>query len=128
MRRAAISIACIAGVWLAAAPASAGGGPGRLLVTGTEYNLTLSHARANPGDTIIQFRNDGEDAHDMKIMRVDGATEHAVGVLQHDQLDSLEMNLKKGASYELWCSLETPVNHRDNGMEATLQVRKHPRR
>jgi plastocyanin len=127
MRRAAIAIACVVAAWAAAVPASAGDDPGRLLVTGTEYNLTLSHPKANPGDTIIQFRNGGEDAHDMKLQRVGGGTEHAVGVLQHGELDSIELRLRKGAKYELWCSLLEPVNHRDQGMEATLTVRKHRR-
>ena len=127
MRRAAIAIACLVAVSAAAVPASAGDNPGHLLVTGTEYNLTLSHPRVNPGDTIIQFRNGGEDAHDMKLQRVGGGTEHAVGVLQHGELDSIELKLRKGATYELWCSLLKPVNHREQGMEATLNVRKHPR-
>ena len=128
MRRAAIAIVCLGAAWLVAVPASAGNDPGRLLVTGTEYNLALSRLKLNPGDNIIQFQNSGEDAHDMKIQRVGGGTEHAFGKLDagSDPV-SLEMNLKKGATYELWCSLTTPVTHRDQGMAATLTVRKHRR-
>lgn len=128
MRRAATAIVCLAAVWLVAIPASAGDSLSRVQVTGTEYNLTLSHHRTNPGDTIIEFVNSGEDAHDMKIQR-EGGAEHAFGVIQAggDPVD-LEMHLKRGATYELWCSLETPVNHRENGMASTLQVRKHRRK
>jgi hypothetical protein len=37
----------------------------------------------------------------------------------------VELKLRKGATYELWCSLQEPEPYRAQGMEATLAVRKH---
>jgi plastocyanin len=128
MRRAALAIGCLLVAWLMAVPVSAGDDPGRLLVRGGEYYLTESRPTLDPGDTIIQFQNDGEDAHDLKLKRVGGATEKSFGVVEAEADPvSLELKLRKGATYRLWCSLETPVNHREQGMKAKFTVRKHPR-
>src|SRR5262245_36483716 len=125
MRRLAAALACAAIVAFAAMPASASAPPGHLLVTGYEYSLTLSRAKLDPGSTVVQFVNNGEDAHDLKLKRVGSDKEKAIGVVESHQNASVQLRLKKGAKYRLWCSLTTPVDHRANGMEATFNVRKN---
>jgi hypothetical protein len=106
-------------------PASASAPPGHLLITGWEYSLTSSRAKLDPGPTIVQFVNSGEDAHDLKLKRVGGDATTAIGAVPSLENASIEVRLKKGATYRLWCSLTTPVDHRQNGMEATFRVRKN---
>ena len=125
MGRLAAALACAAVAVLAAMPAAASAPPGHLLVQGEEYSLTLSRAKLDPGRTIVQFVNNGEDAHDLKLERVGSDNEKAIGVVPSQQNASIQVRLRKGAKYQLWCSLTTPVDHRANGMEATFRVRKN---
>jgi hypothetical protein len=113
---------------LVAAPAGAGGGPGHLLVTGdeideTHLSLLLSRPKVDPGRTEIEFRNAGEDDHDLNIKRVGSENETAIGVLHHDEISSVELRLRRGAEYKLWCSLQEGL-HREYGMEAKRRVRQ----
>jgi plastocyanin len=91
-------------------------------VTGREYDLTLSRAKIDAGDAIIQFANGGEDPHDLRIKRAgkpgDG---HGAGETAPGGLAEFRSTLRPGAKYVLWCSL---ANHRALGMVAHLSVRK----
>ena len=67
-----ILVATIA-VLVMAATASASGtapAPDRVQVRGMEYDLLLSKTKLIPGTGIVQFLNDGEDSHDLKLQRV----------------------------------------------------------
>jgi plastocyanin len=97
----------------------------RVGVRGDEFNLVLSRTRVNPGHTIVQFQNLGEDPHDLKLRRAGTQTEYGTGELGPGEVASLpQIWLKRGTQYRLWCSLE---NHVAYGMEAKLRVRKKRR-
>jgi plastocyanin len=123
-----IAAGVIAVLAVAAAPATADGGPTRVSATGdevsdTELSLLLSRTKVDPGPAVIEFRNVGEDDHDMKIKRVGHEREWGTGVLHSDEIESVELNLRRDSRYRLWCSLQQGL-HREEGMEATLRVRK----
>lgn len=100
--------------------------PERVLVRGVEFDLTVSKAKLRPGRAIVQFLNDGEDPHDLRLQRTDvaGAPESGVGVLPPGEYANLDTRLRKRATYVLWCSL---ADHRARGMEARLKTRKRRR-
>jgi hypothetical protein len=95
-------------------------------VRGTEFDLTLSKPMLRPGRAIVQFLNDGEDPHDLRLQRL-GATgdpegpELGIGVVGPGEYANLEASLRKRSTYVMWCSLS---DHRERGMEATLRTKK----
>ncbi len=97
--------------------------PNRMLVRASEFDLTLSRGQIGPGPALIQYQNDGEDPHDLQIRRQKGGVTKTVDELEPGALGSVELRLKKGARYVLWCSLQ---NHRALGMEAKLKVKRKP--
>jgi len=119
-------IAATAGALAVLAPmmaepqAGAAGAPNRLLVTGVEYNLTLSHAPLAPGTTLIQFHNGGADAHNLVVQKAAGGPRHqtpdhtAAGAT-----DTISVRLQRGTTYVFYCSLK---HHRAKGMEAYVSV------
>jgi plastocyanin len=116
---AAIAAAATASVLGSSAGASPG--PPRLLVTGREYDLTLSRARIDPGHATIQFSNGGEDPHNLRIKRAGTAGNgHGAGKTAPGGLAEVTAHLRSGSRYVLWCSLS---NHRALGMVAHLNVR-----
>jgi plastocyanin len=100
--------------------------PDRVQVTGSEYDLLLSEAKVAPGRVIVQFLNDGEDPHDLKLQRLGAGgqegPELALGEVEPGSYANLDTHLRKGTRYVLWCSL---TGHRQLGMEATLKVARH---
>ena len=111
---------------LAARPAPP---PDRVQVQGSEYDLVLSKTKLAPGRAIVQFVNAGEDAHDLRLQRVDpsGAQigpEVGAGEVTPGDYANIDTRLKKASRYVLWCSLQ---NHRQLGMEAVLRTGKHRR-
>ena len=124
--------ALIAAAALAAAilvPVASGGAttpkpppaPERLLVRASEWNLILSRADIGPGPALIQLFNGGEDPHDLHIRKVKGGVTRQIPEQEPGLTGDLQMRLKKGARYTLWCSLE---GHRALGMEAKLKVKR----
>ncbi len=108
--------------------------PSRLLVTASEWRLTLSRAAVRPGPALIQLQNIGEDAHDLRARRirrsrVAGGSTRVPAMASPEtpsgELSEVEVSLRPGR-YRLWCSLP---GHRQAGMQATLRVRRdaHPR-
>jgi hypothetical protein len=101
--------------------------PDRVGVRGSEFDLLLSKLKVKPGRVIVQFVNSGEDPHDLRLQRLDPSTgtqvgpELGSGVVAPSTYDNLDLRLKKGSRYVLWCSL---TDHRSRGMEATLKVGK----
>jgi plastocyanin len=113
---------------LLAVPAAAGTAPTRVSATGdeiseTEMSLLLSRAKVKPGPAIIEFRNSGEDDHDMRLKRAGFEGEWGTGVLHSGDIDTVELRLRRDSRYRLWCSLQEGL-HRELGMEATLRVRR----
>ena len=107
-----LAVALIAGA--AAAPS-----PSRLLVTADEFSLVLSRQSVAPGQAIIDFRNAGEDGHDLRMRRVRTKRVIALDEVPSLELARLDARLRKGR-WKLWCSLP---GHRKAGMRATLRVR-----
>ena len=106
--------------------------PSRLLVTASEWRLTLSRAAVRPGAAVVQLQNLGEDAHDLRARRIQrsrvaGGSTPAPAMASPETpsggLSEVEISLRPGR-YRLWCSLP---GHRQAGMQATLQVRRNPR-
>jgi hypothetical protein len=104
-------------------------GPDRVQARGSEFDLILSKPKVRPGRVLVQFLNDGEDPHDLRLQRIDAlgapvAEEFGVGVLAPGAYESLDTRLDKRATYVLWCSLS---DHRARGMEAVLRTKKRHR-
>ena len=105
-------------VLVSAAPAAA---PGRLLVTGKEYDLTLSRSTVAAGRVTIQLLNRGEDDHDLRLRRIthrSGTPVARWALTKPGDVSDLTVRLSRGR-YRLWCSLP---GHRELGMRATLRV------
>jgi hypothetical protein len=120
MKRLVVLTFCLS--LFAAAPAnSAEQVPERVMVRGTEYDLTLSKTKLTPGRAIIQFVNAGEDPHDLRLQRLGDDAEVSIGVVPSGTYSNLDTRLRRGSKYVLWCSLS---DHRQRGMEATLRTRK----
>ncbi len=91
---------------------------------GSEFDLVLSKQKLRPGRVIIQFLNDGEDPHDLRIVRAGDEAQFGFGMVGPTEYENLEAGLRKKSSYVLWCSLP---DHREAGMEAVLQTKKRRR-
>ncbi len=130
--RVAIATALTAAVALVALPGLASGKrapaqavvPDRVQVRGFEFDLVLSKQRLRPGKVIIQFLNDGEDPHDLRIVRTGEESQFGFGMVGPTDYQNLEAGLKKNSAYVLWCSLP---GHREAGMEAVLETKKRRR-
>ena len=121
MRRATVAIVA-AVAWCAAAPAA--GGSSVVGVTGTEFDLALSRTKVDPGLGVVEFRNSGEDPHDLVLRRVGSTRRHQVPeTLPGDVAADLELRFRRDSRYVMWCST-LAGQHRAQGMEATLRVRR----
>jgi len=94
--------------------------PARVQVEAREFSYTLSRQSIRAGLAIIELRNAGEDAHDLRMRRVGGTRVYRWPVTQADGVADEELRLLPGR-YLLWCSI---ADHRARGMQATLVVRK----
>ncbi len=97
--------------------------PARLLVYAQEWSLWPSRSTVKPGRVIVQLWNRGQDAHDLRIRRLDGrgimvGPTQGVGVTESGQIRQANWYLSKGA-YELYCSMP---GHMKLGMHARLRV------
>jgi hypothetical protein len=105
----------------AAAPAPA---PARLLVQATEFKLSLSRATLAAGPAIVQLADNGEDPHDLKLVRVDArghvaGAPRAVPLAQPGTVTEWTGRLSRGR-WKLFCSL---AGHERRGMRAFVRVR-----
>jgi hypothetical protein len=103
--------------------------PDRVQVRGSEFDLVLSKPKVKPGRVIVQFLNEGEDPHDLRLQRLGpgggpAGPEAAIGELEPGAYENLDTRLKKRSKYRLWCSIQ---DHRSLGMEATLRTKKRRR-
>ncbi|MDX6651222.1 MAG: Copper binding protein plastocyanin/azurin family [Solirubrobacterales bacterium] len=120
-------VACAAALALAlpAATSASDASPTRLLATGFEFDVRVSTGTVNPGRAIVQFRNTGEDPHDLTIQRSDaGAPLASTGEVQPGGLVKIDTRLRKASHFYFYCSL---LDHRQLGMEALVKVRRHRR-
>ncbi len=93
----------------------------RLLVSASEYRLTLSRGRVARGPASIQLLNKGEDDHDLRLRRISRRTGRPTArwaLTAPGRLSEVELRLSSGR-YRLWCSLP---GHERLGMQATLRV------
>lgn len=107
-----------------AAPAGAARAPARLLVYAQEWSLWPSRSWVPAGTVIVQLWNRGQDAHDVRIRRLNrqgrmvGRTQ-GVRVTQSGQISQATWHLSRG-NYEMYCSMP---GHMKLGMHARLSVR-----
>lgn len=93
--------------------------PARVQVVAQEFRYTLSRRTIRAGGAVIELRNMGEDAHDLRLRRVGGTKVYLWPVVQPGDVAERELTLRPG-TYVLWCGV---ANHRALGMRATLTVR-----
>jgi len=93
--------------------------PARVQVVAQEFRYSLSRQTIRAGWAVIELRNVGEDAHDLRLRRVGGSRVYAWPVAQPGDVVDRSVKLLPGR-YRLYCSV---ANHRTLGMQATLVVR-----
>jgi plastocyanin len=94
--------------------------PARVQVVAREFGYALSRLTIKAGWAIIELRNSGEDAHDLRLRRVGGTRVYSLPVTQSGQTVDREFKLLPG-TYRIYCGM---ANHRALGMQATLVVRR----
>jgi len=92
--------------------------PARVQVVAQEFRFTLSRQRIKAGWAIVELRNGGQDAHDLRMRRVGGTRVYAWPNVQAGGVVDKTFKLLPG-TYALWCGV---ANHRALGMRATLVV------
>jgi len=93
--------------------------PARVQVVAQEFRFSLSRTVITHGRAIVELRNIGEDAHDLRLRRVGGTRVWVWPVAQPGQTIDRELKLLPG-TYRLTCGV---ANHARLGMVATLHVR-----
>jgi plastocyanin len=88
----------------------------------TGYTLRLSRTTLTAGTVVVQLVNQGEDPHNLRIVRTSpaGATADVPETAPSAQT-AKTLTLSPG-TYYLFCTLTTPVSHEAAGMHATLRV------
>jgi plastocyanin len=94
--------------------------PARVQVVAQEFRFALSRQRVRAGTAIVELRNAGQDAHDLRMRRVGGTRVYRWPVTQAGGVVDETVRLVPGR-YLLWCSV---ANHRALGMIAELVVTK----
>jgi plastocyanin len=94
--------------------------PARVQVVAQEFGFALSRQTIKAGWAIIELRNSGQDAHDLRLRRIGGTRVYVVPLTQSGQTVDREFKLLPG-KYRLYCGV---ANHRALGMQATLVVRR----
>jgi hypothetical protein len=127
MTRPVTRLVCLVVLALVAAgggQARAATAPARLLVQATEFRLALSRTAIAAGPAIVQLADNGEDPHDLKLVRLDRRG-RAVGAARSvpealpGTVTQWEGRLARGR-WTLFCSL---VGHERRGMRAFLRVK-----
>ena len=93
--------------------------PARVQVVAQEFRFALSRRVIKAGWAVIEPRNMGEDAHDLRLQRVGGKRVYLWPVAQPGAAVDREYKLLPG-TYRLSCGV---ANHASLGMTATLRVR-----
>jgi plastocyanin len=87
-------------------------------VSALEYSFTLSRTKVPAGKVVLQFVNNGQDAHNLHLETGEEPLAEAIGNTPSKGVGNLELELRPGA-YTLFCSLPT---HEAKGMKAVLEV------
>lgn len=93
--------------------------PARVQVVAQEFRFSLSRTAIKRGRAVIELRNLGQDAHDLRLRRIGGTRVYVWPVAQPGQTINKELRLLPG-TYRLTCGV---ANHAQLGMVATLHVR-----
>ena len=93
--------------------------PARVQVVAQEFRYALSRRVIRAGWAVIELRNMGEDAHDLRLQRVGGKRVYVWPLAQAGETVDREVKLLPG-TYRLTCAV---ANHSALGMTATLRVR-----
>jgi hypothetical protein len=98
--------------------------PARMLVYAQEWSLTPSRPSVPAGRVTVQLWNRGEDAHDLRIRRLNSAGAmvgriQGVALTQSGGLHQATWKLGHG-TYEMYCSLP---GHLMRGMHVRIKVR-----
>ena len=93
--------------------------PARVQVVAQEFRYSLSRQTIKAGWAVIELRNMGEDAHDLRLQRIGGKRVYVWPLAQAGETVDREYKLLPGR-YRLSCSV---ANHAALGMVATLRVR-----
>jgi plastocyanin len=94
--------------------------PARVQVVAQEFSFALSRQAIKAGWAIVELRNAGEDAHDLRMRRVGGKRVYAWPATPSGGVTDRTYKLLPG-TYVLYCSI---ANHRALGMTARLLVRR----
>ena len=94
--------------------------PARVQVVAQEFRYALSRQTIKAGWAVIELRNAGQDAHDLRLRRVGGTRIYVWPVSQPGAVVDRTVKLLPGR-YRLYCGV---ANHRALGMQATLVVRR----
>ena len=124
------ALALVAVVALGAAPlagAKPPPAPDRVQVRGLEYDLMLSRAKLTPGRAIVQFLNAGEDAHDLRLQRLDpsGAQvgpELGVGEVEPGAYENIDAHLRSAPKNDVVVFACRPPRARHGGVPAHSQA------
>jgi hypothetical protein len=90
-----------------------------MLVYADEFILNGSRRAGPSGLWRIQFRNNGEDDHDLKVRRATGVVVAASRIVRPAGLQTVQVRLKPGR-YILFCSIS---DHELRGMKWSLVTR-----
>jgi hypothetical protein len=93
--------------------------PARVQVVAQEFRYSLSRQAIKAGWAIIELRNIGEDAHDLRMQRVGGKRIYVWPIAQSGDTVDRQFRLLPG-TYRLTCAVG---GHSALGMQATLHVR-----
>jgi plastocyanin len=127
MKRLLVTLTCVVAALApsgAIASAASRQAPAHLLVYAQEWSLWPSRRSVPAGTVIVQLWNRGQDAHDLRIRRLNaggqmvGPVLGAVRITPSGQLSQSTWHLKAGR-YELYCSMP---GHLMMGMHARLTV------
>jgi hypothetical protein len=94
--------------------------PARVQVVAQEFSFALSRQTIKAGWAIVELRNAGEDAHDLRMRRVGGKRVYSWPVTEAGGVVDETYKLLPGR-YILYCGV---ANHRARGMQAVLLVRR----
>jgi hypothetical protein len=122
-------IAALSATACVAVPAPIGAGastrpPSRMLVYAQEWSLWPSRTSLPAGRVIVQLWNRGQDAHDLRIRRLDrhgrmSGPAQRLGVTESGAIGEASWRVGPGR-YELYCSMPRHLQH---GMRTRLLVR-----